>query len=473
MTKLKWTILIAVIVSTSGCSKSLKGPGQDLINETDVKHNATATLLTANGYVWANDKVPINPDIFGVNNDWSRVTNASFSSFALALNGIGSRLVRFPGGWESEYYNWSSNSTPGWSGTPATPGASIATLKANVTDYAIVVPTLQAMNEELWSPAWWSAIAALRDSAVKAINLAGATQVKIVEIGNEWWLQWGGGVARNAKLIKYVKTAMNIAEYINQQFPSATRNFKLLINGDYTVPSEFTAMKAQFTKAYDAIDGVALHTYTGHYTTTHGIDSLKSRIEQCANNFNPVKNYTYLSEWAPSKAYNDNWVYMQAANVVPDIIQAYARAGADAGSYWPPVNSSIPGLGLLNYNYGVVFPCGQIFKEMSSSYTGHAVNTVYDSIHVAAARNSTDTLTLFVMGRNQPATTCNVKVYGFTISAIESVVRFRPNNYTLPDAAVPYIAETAAATLDAVNNRITIDVNSAGQFEMYKIVLKQ
>lgn len=40
---------------------------------------------------------------------------------------------------------------------------------------------------------------------------------------------------------------MNIAEYIDQQFTD--RPLKLIINGGYTKPSEFSDMKAAFTKA--------------------------------------------------------------------------------------------------------------------------------------------------------------------------------------------------------------------------------
>src|SRR5690606_6821627 len=183
-------------------------------------------------------------------------------------------------------------------------------------------------------------------------------------------------------LTKYVKIAMNIAEYIDQHFPE--RTFKLLVNGNYTAPSEFALMKARFTKAYDTIDGVALHTYTGYHTTTHHIDSLASWIQQCAHNFNPLKKYIYLSEWAPSKAYNCNEVYMQAANTIPNIMHIYARSGVNAAAYWPPINTSIPGLGFFDTGYSVTFPCGQIFAELAANYSGHAVNTVSGTARVAA-----------------------------------------------------------------------------------------
>lgn len=432
------------------------------------------SLDSTNLYIWANDKVPINPELFGVNNDWAQITNNNFPSFVTGLENMGYQLMRYPGGWESEWYHWNANITPGWDHDPAVPGASASTLKANVSNYTIVVPTALAMNETLWSSEWWSAVSALKDSAVNAINKVGANQVKVVEIGNEWWLQWGGGktVLRNDKLSKYVKTAMNIAEHIDQQFPE--RTFKLLVNGDYTVPSEFTVMRERFTKAHDAIDGVALHTYAGYDTASHHIDSLASRIKQCAENFNEDedKRYVYLSEWAPSKDYNKGKKYMEAANIIPDMIHIYARAGANAAAYWPPINTAITGLGLFSYNYSVIYPCGQIFSELAANYSGDALSTVSGTVHVAAALNNSNTMTLFVTGGGQPATNVNAKIYGFTVDSIQSVVKFRPDDYAQTDKAAPYITEPSSASIDKVHNRIIFDINTAGKYEILKIVLK-
>ncbi len=419
----------------------------------------------------ADDKLPINPNIFGINNDWSKITNASFPAFASATVAINNQIMRFPGGFESEFYDWNTNTTPGWSKTPTTAGASISTLKANVSNYTIVVPTTIALNQPLNSAAWINAVATLKTTAVNAINLADPTKVKIVEIGNEWWLQFAGGVPRADKLTKYIKTAMNIAEFIDQQFPN--RTFKLLINGDYSEPAEFATMKTAFTTAYNTIDGVALHPYTGYNSTDHSITNLEAQIQQCANNFNPAKNFVYASEWAPSKDYNSDKVYMQAANVIPDIIHILARAGVDAGAYWPPINVSIPGLGFYNTTYSVVYPCAQIMNELATSYTGQALKTTSSSVHIAAALNDANTITLFITGSDVASSIVNTKINGFTIGSIQSVKKFRPSNYAETSAASPYVTENATATLDPANNRISFTINSGGLYEIYKIVLKK
>lgn len=442
--------------------------------QKDTPQPPDGTKDTTSLYLWANDKVQINPEIFGINNSWNWIANADFPSFIAALDKINYKLLRFPGGWESEHYNWNNNTTPGWSKPPARIGASPATLVNNVSTFSIVIPTLAAMDKPLWSAAWWDAVASLQKTAVTAINKVGANKVKIVEIGNEWWLHWGGGVPRRDKLRKYAKIAMNIAEHINQQFPN--RTFKLLVNGDFTHPEEFTAMRKEFApnmKAYNAIDGVALHPYVGYDSAAYAINKLSYRIKQCINNFNPAKKYVYLSEWAASRAYNSDKRYMQNANIIPDIIHIFARAGVKAAAYWPPINGNAAGIGLLNSDYNTLWPNAQILGELARNYTGHAVSTKSGSVHLAAARNDDNTLTLYVTGSDRPSTKVSIKVYGFTIASIKEVIKFRPANYKQTRLDAPYVKEMASAELDAVHNRVLLNINVPGQYEIFKVVLKQ
>ena len=416
----------------------------------------------------ATDKVQIHPEIFGVNNDWRQIPDGTFSSFSNTLSNINTTVVRYPGGWESEFYAWTSNSTPGWDKTPAAPGASVSTLKSNVTNYSIVLPTVSAMNASIGSSQWNNAITKLKSTAEKAI-IESDIQTGIVEIGNEWWLQYAGGGSRSQKLDKYVNVAMELAEYINQKFPN--HEFKLLINGDYTHPDEFTTMKSKFTKAYSVIDGVALHTYTGYQTSTHNIKDLESRIKTCANNFNPSKKFIYLSEWMPSRDYNDRALYMEAANIIPDIIQIYARSSANAAAFWPPINNSVPGLGLTNWNYTTVYPVGQILGELSDSYKGYALKTTSNKFHVAAALNDSKTMVVFVTGGKQSSAKIGLKVKGFKINSIESVERFVPDDYTATNKAAPYKIESSSAKL-LKDDQVILDINREGDYQIYKIVLK-
>lgn len=474
MIKIQKIVSLVLLGLIFACSSSdVTDPNDSQFDDTDDNpssggggSNADITL-----YVDAADAVDIYPDIFGVNNDWRQIPDNTFLNFANTLGNIGTTVVRFPGGWESEFYAWTSNATPGWDNTPSQPGASVSTLKSHISNYSVVIPTTEAMNTTVGSSQYNTAISNLKARAKQAIDLSNinARNGGLVEIGNEWWLQWAGGVSRAQKLDKYVNIAMDLTEYLVSEYPN--REFKLLINGDYTQPQEFTTMKNKFIKAYATIDGVVLHTYTGYNTATHNISDLEERIKNCANNFNPNKNFKYLSEWMPSRDYNDRALYMEAANIIPDIIHIYARAGSQAAAFWPPINKSIPGLGLTNWNYSKVFPTGQILGELADSYKGKSLKTTSNKFHLAAALQDANTMVLFITGGKESGKKVAVKINGFTISSIQTVERYVPFDYGNTAAAEPYITQTATAEISS-DNEVVVDVNKQGLYQIYKIVIK-
>ncbi len=424
--------------------------------------------------VYVADKVAIKPDVFGVNNDWKFISDELFPSFAAAFTSLDLGVLRYPGGWESEWLDWPSNTTPGWSSAPATPGASITTLKNNCSNFSVVVPTQRAMNQTYGSGAWNLAIGALQQDAKDAIDLAGSTNIKYVEIGNEWWLQYAGGASRSEKLLNYSKTAMKIAAYLAEQYPA--RTFNILINGDFTEPQEFNTMKENFTEAYDEIDGIALHTYTGYQPPNDkadfAIQTLGEKIDACSKNFNPDKKLIiYCSEWMAARDYNEGRVYMEAANIIPDIVQIYARHGVDAAAYWPPVNSTAPGVGLVNWNASVVYPCGQILGDMAASFKGKAVRANSDGkLGIACALTAEDTLLLYVTGKDNEATQVNISLHNFEANQIIKVEKFRPADYAQTNKAAPYIAENAAIQI-VTPSTLRFNINSSGRYEIFKIIL--
>ncbi|WP_418264150.1 hypothetical protein [Flavobacterium faecale] len=466
--KIKIVFLMIIGLSIVSCTNNdPTDPNDPKYNDLDNNDNGpTADVVLT---VDASDKIAINPEIFGVNNDWKQIPNSTFTGFANMLKSINYTVVRYPGGWESEYYDWDTNTTPTWNSAPSVAGASIETLKSNINSYSIVIPTTLAMDKAVGSAQFNTAVETLKVKAEKAITKAGLEQSGIIEIGNEWWLQWAGGVSRAEKLTKYTNIAMALAAHLNIKYPN--HKFKLLVNGDYTKPEEFTTMKQQFTTAYDVIDGVALHTYAGYQTDTHNMSELESRIKACATNFNPNKKFIYLSEWMPSRDYNDRALYMEAANIIPDMIQIYARSNANAAAYWPPVNTSIPGLGLTNWNFSTVFPVGQIMGELSKSYKGFALKTISNKFHIAAALNDAQTMVVFVTGGKETAALTAVKVANFTIGSIEKIERYVPADYNETNKAASYITEEVTAKLNK-NNEVVFNVNKEGKYQIYKIVLK-
>lgn len=428
----------------------------------------------ANLSVYVNDTVAINPDLFGVNNDWKFISDELFPSFASTFSSLNLDVLRYPGGWESEWLNWGSNTTPGWSSAPATPGASITTVKNNYSNFSVVVPTQTALNQVYNSAGWNSAVANLKQVAKDAIDRAGSGNIKYVEIGNEWWLQYAGGVSRSNKLINYSKTAMRIAAYLAEQYPE--RTFNILVNGDFTEPQEFTTMKENFTEAYDEINGIALHTYTGYNPpndkTGFAIQTLGAKIDACAKNFNSNKELlVYCSEWMAARDYNEGRVYMEAANIIPDIVQIYSRHGVDAGGYWPPVNSTAPGVGLVNWNASVVFPCGQILGDMATSFRGKAVRTNSDgNFGIASALTAGDTLLIYVTGKDNVATQVNISLHNFEANQIIKVEKFRPADYSQTNKAAPYVVESDEVQVVSPS-KIRFGINSSGEYEIFKILL--
>lgn len=429
---------------------------------------------TANLKVYANDKMEINSDIFGVNNDWSFISDQQFSAFANTFSNLNLGVLRYPGGWESEWLDWQTNTTPGWTNAPSTPGASITTVKNNYSNLSVVVPTKTALDETYNSAAWNTAIEELKVIAKGAVEKAGANNIKYLEIGNEWWLQYAGGVSRTNKLINYSKTAMKIAAYLAEQYPD--RKFNILINGDFTQPQEFTTMKDNFTEAYDEIDGIALHTYTGYNPPSDklgfAIETLGAKIDACSKNFNQNKDLIiYCSEWMAARDYNDGKVYMEAANIIPDIIHIYARHGVNAAAYWPPVNTTAPGVGIVNWNASLVYPCGQILGDMADSYKGDAVKTTSDkNLGISAALISSDSLVLYVTGKDNAATSAIVALSNFEINKIEKVEKFIPADYAQTNKAAAYKVESGDVGMLS-SSTISFDINASGKYEIFKILL--
>lgn len=413
------------------------------------------------------DAKRISPLLYGVNNDWRQISNERYDSFSQALEGINYSLVRFPGGWESEYYDWSENLTPNWKNSPASPGASIQKVQStNPNTISIVVPTVNAMDLPQWSPEWYAAIQELKQEAQEAIELTGPENIKTVEIGNEWWLQWGGGVSRYNKVRKYAHIARRVAAHIRSTFPDHT--FNLVVNGDYTNPEEFSAIKYVFesTGELDLIDGLALHTYTGYNTETHNIRSLQQKISDCISNLG--KSYLSLSEWAPSKAYNDNKVYAQGANLIVEQIFEHARAGADEAAFWPPTNNSIPGLGLFNYGLTEALPTAQLFGDMAKDFQGKVLTVEDGPVRAAAAQNDNGVVVVYITGKDNPATTVNLSLNEMKIDEVISAELWEPSDLNNEEIAMPMV-NVKNPPFIKMGKGITFNINERAGFSIYKI----
>ncbi|GGD03710.1 hypothetical protein [Hyunsoonleella pacifica] len=465
-------ILLVTALSLVSCDANEEEVMEQTNAENSLLESSSSQMAeqTVDIRLFANNRVPISDAFFGVNNNWRTIPDADYPTFEGKLESINYQGIRFPGGWESEFYDWNTDRTPNWPNNPATPGASISTvLSTKPPALSIVIPTVDAMNlkEGVDADNWLEVLETLKTKATDAINATGANNILSIEIGNEWWLQGAGGVTRPKKLSKYSNIAKVLAKHIRTTFPNA--NFKILVNGDFTVPGEFTTMKNIFGGDIKFADGVALHPYAGYNTDTHNIADVRSNIIACRDNFG--KNFIHLSEWAPSKAYNNNKVYAQGANVLVELTHELARSGANAAAFWPPKNTSIPGLGLFNSNFGVTYPTAQIFGDMSKNYTGDALDTSTNGNIRAVASRDGNRITVYVAGMDQPNTTVRLLVVGADPknNPVSSDI-FLPGNTSNTAASVPMTITSNASTYNDDIKGYVFDVNSQSQYTIHRLV---
>lgn len=427
--------------------------------------------------IHADDAISISPYLLGVNNDWSVISSDAFTGFTNALDQIGSKNLRFPGGWESEYYEWEINDTPEWNAKPDVKGANIEqVLASNPKTLSIVVPSLKAMYETTHSEAWEKGIAECKRVAKEAIDLTGPSNITTVEIGNEWWLQYAGGKNRTKKLECYAYTAKEIAVYINAEYPNA--EFKVLVNGDFVHPEEFAKINEVFGDQLDLIDGCALHPYAGYDPPSdspdHHINKLVELIQDCRDNLG--KDFVHLSEWAPSKDYNNHKMYAEGANLLVEQVYEFGRSGADVGAFWPPLNTSIVGLGLFNAGLNVIYPTGQLFGELAHNFKGESLKvtdgTMGNNGEVMRAIASKDgnTLVVYVVGHNHRWTRVDLDIDGFEVAGVKSHQLFMPASSETAVALPMNIIENVDYGI--TNNTLTFYINENRPYCIYKFELE-
>ncbi len=422
---------------------------------------ASLSIQAADTGVWvyARDAVPISIQTYGVNNYWDQVTSARFPAFDNKLNELGYSLLRFPGGFESEYYDWNNNTTPGYPRAPLIPGATPAQVISAAPSASFVVRTREYMRNPTTANR-----TLVGDAAVSAVNTY-KDQVNIWEIGNEWWL-FGGDRATLKQ--RYIDIAKHVATRIKEVHPTST----VYITGDWTQPTEFTSIKNGFgTAAWANVDGISLHVYAGDVDADNHIDNIQPRIAQIKSITG--KNKIYVSEWAPSKAYTGNKSNLQAANVMFQNMWHMQRAGVDAAAYWPPSPAGIPGLNLMNFNFTQIFPTGTAFSWMSTDMIGASLSTTYQEIPAVSSRDG-NRLVVFLLGYDKGSYDVTVNLVGYSVRRIiESKVMYS-SDPTLN--TTPSVADAGAIRLNASGSKVKVTINKGGanrgtSYEIIRLVL--
>ncbi|MBP2834319.1 hypothetical protein J8281_19220, partial [Aquimarina sp. U1-2] len=104
-------ILFTIIFGFVSCNTN----EEDMLDQNNAENTAEMSL-TANSssqmtaqqtvdiWLYTNNRVAISNEFFGVNNNWRTITDSDYATFENKLESINYQGIRFPGGWESEYY---------------------------------------------------------------------------------------------------------------------------------------------------------------------------------------------------------------------------------------------------------------------------------------------------------------------------------------------------------------------------------
>ncbi|RVX41975.1 hypothetical protein EDD27_4591 [Nonomuraea polychroma] len=425
---------------------------------------ASAANAPLHVWVYPGNRVAIQPTVYGVNNEWRRITSAEFPAFNTKLQSFGYRLLRFPGGWESEHYDWATNTTPGWSQSPPQPGANAAQAKAAAASIAFVVKTSPYISNPTTAN-----LNMLRNQAGNLVQTHGGT-VKHWLIGNEWWLQSAGGGDRQDKIRRYVTVARAIA----QEMKAANPAINVYVTGDWTAPWEFTWIRNGFdaTSAWRYVDGVDLHIYAGDDGSATDYRNIPRNLEAIKSRTGKTK--IFASEWAATKANSvGNKRALRSVNNMVIVMHAMIRAGVTSMSYWPAPDIA-PGIGLLNEVSDGVYqdlPHGQAFRWMAKEMMGYSVATTGTPETVASHNVSNKTVTVLIPSKelsNQAIT------LHFANTDVTQVLSGHVMWMTDPDAIkqAANITGIPVTDFDAANNTVTVTANpgTAGRGSSYELI---
>lgn len=449
--------------------------------------------------VFTNNRVPIDPLIYGVNNDWRRTTGENHDLFEGKLNDVGYSLIRYPGGFESEFYLWEAagetpaNRTPRWNNDPAVPGATpeqvLETARERGVEPTFVLRTREyieavrsgtsrvndtvTVNQE-------QAFDLLVDVADRVVR-AYKDDVRIWEIGNEWY-NFGGNDAQNQA--SYATIAGAIARRIKEIDPT----LQTYIVAEWEEPQKMAQFRQQFEADgnWQFVDGLNVHIYAGDENEKHSFDTITDRMGQLRTDSG--KDKFYVSEWNSSKAYTGGKVYMQGANMQVKQTWLMQRARIGLGALWPAHETAIPGLGLVqdtvdasnqaNTGFTDILPSGSVFNWMSTFLVGDAVQVTEQKV-LAAASRSGDELVVFLLGVGAGDQDVRINTAGFVATEVKMAqLMYRDEANSKGVASVSSIADEVSLVETAaggIQTRVRINSGIEGRgsdSEIIMLVLK-
>jgi hypothetical protein len=340
---------------------------------------------------------PISPLLYGVNYDWNLVPAGLFPAYAASMADAGYRLVRYPGGFNAEHYDWSTNTeTPWgkWDGGEA--GVSPVTLLATVPAASFITPSAAALAKE-------GGAAAIPSLATLSSNLVStyASQVKLWEIGNEPWRSGGGLNDRATEehdLASYAALVKTVAPTLKAQDPSilvyATWDWFPANQDDWS-----TLVSLVGPTAWASVDGIAIHPYCGTDPTEPLCSQIPSQIKLMSAAMG--KTNFFVSEWSvtvsdTADAAIDQSFGIKNASELALAYQALAQAGVYASTYWPSNARGVPGgrTAFFSVDYSKTMFDGALFTLLTHVYTGTALPTL--GIPALASRRADGSVAVIV-----------------------------------------------------------------------------
>jgi hypothetical protein len=358
----------------------------------------------------------ISPLLFGTNYDWNKISAAEFSTFNSFMAGLGVTLMRYPGGFNAEHYDWSRNSESGWKKAPASPGMAPGRfLELTAAQASFITPSEAAVADQ-------SQIHSVAAQAVALVKKYGE-KVKIWEIGNEWWMQ--SNAQKNATTMRnnfenYAALVAVAAPAMKAANPSITVYASL----DWKQPVDFSDFPKLVGEAgWAAVDGISIHPYCG--TDPSPPNHLCREIPAAAANLRSAtgKSRIFASEWAATVQATKAAAVpasfgIRNANVLVLAVRDLAAAGLSAATYWPDSAKEVPQIAFGDAGFNLQFD-GALFGMMSRHFTGKTLPTSGD-LSAAASLAANGDVTLFIPTMSEGLRQIQVPLAGTSLKKVVS-----------------------------------------------------
>jgi hypothetical protein len=342
--------------------------------------SACSQLRSANGKVAeivlsASDGARIEPTLFGVNYVWHLTPANAFPRLAHTMReGLGATLVRYPGGWSGEAYDWDDNRYD-LAGDRVLPNLDREALDQNPgvdpRSFLSLVPQasfVTASAASIRNPA------RIDDTAQKAARLVRAygRRVGRWEIGNEWWLQRGAKhdpSVRSQNLDRYAALVRAAAPAMKSADPAIA----VFVTADWVEPEEVAQLRRLVgQRAWRSVDGVSIHPYCGDMDPETLCSLLPQRVQRIRDlsGREPI----YASEWSLGRRVTQDDFGIRSASRIVKAFRTLAEARVQAAAYWPAVRGS-PEIALVANDDDHLYANGVLFGWMARYFRGVEVDS--------------------------------------------------------------------------------------------------